>query len=70
MTYFSYLSVQVNTPPTAIFIPEEFPAIFTSPACGRVGLWEILMDIPYPPSPSEDHAAFPQPPLPQVSPLL
>ena len=55
-------------PPTSIFIPAEFLAIFTSPAVGE--LERVLMDIPFLLSPTEDHAALPQPPLPQGSLLL
>lgn len=61
MTYFSYLSVQVNTPAHVYFYPGGIPSYFYQPGCGRV---------PFLCSPTEDPAALPQPPLPQGSLLL
>lgn len=61
MTYFSYLSVQVNTPAHVYFYPGGIPSYFYQPGCGRV---------PFLCSPTEDPAALPQHPLPQGSLLL
>lgn len=65
MTYFSYLSVQVNTPAHIYFYPSGIPSYFYPP-----GLWESWSvsswTFPSSASPTEDPAAFPQPPLPGV----
>lgn len=69
MTYFSYLSGQVNTPAHIYFYPSGIPSYFYPP-----GLWESwsvsLWTFPSSASPTEDPAAFPQPPFPLGSLLL